>query len=103
MVSKLGVSAVSALCWRGETCSVGPGSLEWLDSNVLVEHGAPWIVSLERDCAGTRNSAPGPLGTAVPVRRLGPVDDLLVVYLHRDRFAEHSDRLGEPLIIFRGD
>src|SRR4051812_12009867 len=75
--------------------------VEWLDPDVLVVHRAFRIMRLEGDSPGARDFTAGPFSPAVPIRRLRPIHDLLVVHLDRDGIAFDDDVFREPLVIFR--
>ena len=57
-------------------------------------------MGLKRNRAGTSDSPAWSLAPTVPISRLRPVHDLLVVDLHYDRVTVHDDRLSEPLFVF---
>jgi hypothetical protein len=57
-------------------------------------------MGLKRNRTGTSDSPAESLAPTVPIGRLRPVHDLLLVDLHHDRVAVHDDCLSEPLLVF---
>jgi hypothetical protein len=89
---------------RAKTLAARPkdaGSVQRLDPDVLVVHDAVRVVALESDRARADASLREP-SDAVPVGRLRPPHDFLIVDAHRNRVTLREDVQREPHIVFRG-